>query len=129
MVDSEVFLSKYTRFQTKEPATVQQFIDSARKTYVPASLWGIHRDEGIMLFTAHCLEMEDFQDSELGGAAISMASGAGGKSPASVDEDLSLTTYGRRFKFLRDGLLNGSISPLEDEVFTEVKFTMGWTNI
>jgi len=117
----DYFLSHgYTRFSTIAPLTIQVWLDSAALSYVPASLFGVHRVTGIMLCAAHFLEMEWAQTAETAGSATAIASGSGGKSATANTDDFQLTTWGRRFSFLRNGLLNGSISPLVDEAFSGI---------
>ena len=121
LVTIDYFLSHgYKRFTTVEPLDIQTWLDVAALTYVPASLWGVHRVNGIMLCAAHFLEMEWAQSAETAGNATAIASGSGGKSPTASTDDFQLTTWGRRFAFLRTGLMNGSISPLNDEAFAGV---------
>lgn len=121
LVTIDYFLSHgYNRFATVEPMYIQNWLDSAALSYVPASLWGVHRVTGIMLCAAHFLEMEWLQTALTSGAATAIVSGGGGGSLAAQQDDFQLTTWGRRFTFLRTGLLNGTISPLADEKFAGV---------
>ncbi|MBN3946456.1 MAG: DUF4054 domain-containing protein [Nostoc sp. NMS7] len=107
----------YNRFAIVEPLTIQFWLDTSALSFVPASLWGIHRVTGIMLCAAHFIEMEWLQTAQTSGSATSIAAGGGGGSLAAQQDDFQLTTWGRRFSFLRNGLINGSISPLADETF------------
>ena len=121
LVTIDYFLSHgYNRFAEVEPLVIQIWLDSAALSYVPASLWGVHRITGIMLCAAHFLEMEWAQTAETAGSATALASGSGGRSPTAQQDDFQLTTWGRRFAFLRTGLMNGTISPLADETFAGV---------
>lgn len=115
MLDAATFIAQYDRFATVNPQTIQLWLDTARFHFVPAQLWGYHRDIGIGLLTAHFIEMEWLQTGVTSGVAVAAAAGQGGSSPSPNDDDLLLTTWGRRFKFFRDGLLNGTISPLIDD--------------
>ena len=126
MVSVETFLLHYPRFVIVAVDTIQFNLEFASQTFVPASIWGIHREQGIMLATAHFLEMEWFQTAETTGTANATASGTGGKAPTSQQDDWLLTTWGRRFKFLRDGLRDGSISPVADEIFDGRQFGIGF---
>lgn len=124
---TDYFLSHgYNRFAIAEPLTIQFWLDVAALSFVPASLWGVHRVTGIMLCAAHFLEMEWAQTAETAGSATAIASGGGGRSPTANTDDFQLTTWGRRFSFLRNGLINGSISPLADEAFALPTFGIGF---
>ena len=127
IVTIDYFLSHgFNRFATLEPLLIQTWLDASTLSYVPASLWGVHRVTGIMLCTAHFLEMEWAQTAETAGSATAIASGGGGRSPSAQQDDFQLTTWGRRFAFLRTGLMNGTISPLPDEEFSGTKFGIGF---
>ncbi len=122
------FLTRYKKFQTQDPEIVDFALEQA-KEFVATSLWGQRRDTGIMLLMAHFLEMEDAQTAETGGRAIAMASGSGGASPSAQQDDFQLTTYGRRYKMLKDELLVGALSPRvddEDEWDGNIKFGIGF---
>jgi hypothetical protein len=122
------FLVRYKKFQTQDPEIVDFALEQA-KEFVVTSLWGQRRDTGIMLLMAHFLEMEDAQIAETGGRAIAMASGSGGSSPSAQQDDFQLTTYGRRYKMLKDELLAGTLSPRvddEDEWDGNIKFGIGF---
>lgn len=122
------FLARYKKFQTQDPEIVDFALEQARE-FVPTTLWGQRRDTGIMLLMAHFLEMEDAQTAETGGRAIAMASGSGGSSPTAQQDDFQLTTYGRRYKMLKDELLAGTLSPRvdnEDEWDGNIKFGIGF---
>lgn len=122
------FLARYKKFQTQDPEIVDFALEQA-KEFVATSLWGQRRDTGIMLLMAHFLEMEDAQTAETGGRAIAMASGSSGSSPSAQQDDFQLTTYGRRYKMLKDELLVGTLSPRvddEDEWDGNIKFGIGF---
>ncbi|ATW59310.1 DUF4054 domain-containing protein [Aphanizomenon phage vB_AphaS-CL131] len=122
------FLARYKKFQTQDPEIVDFALEQA-KEFVATSLWGQRRDTGIMLLMAHFLEMEDAQTAETGGRAIAMASGSGSSSPSAQQDDFQLTTYGRRYKMLKDELLAGTLSPRvddEDEWDGNIKFGIGF---
>ena len=122
------FLVRYKKFQTQDPEIVDFALEQA-KEFVATSLWGQRRDTGIMLLMAHFLEMEDAQTAETGGRAIAMASGSSGSSPTAQQDDFQLTTYGRRYKMLKDELLAGTLSPKvddEDEWDGNIKFGIGF---
>jgi hypothetical protein len=125
-VTSYDFLTKYKKFQSQDLEMVELCLEQA-SAIVATSVWGQRRDTGVMLACAHFLEMEWSQTAETGGTAIAMASGSGGRSPQSQENDWLLTTYGRRFKYLLDGLLNGTISPAldEGEWDGQIKFGIG----
>ncbi|WP_099066627.1 DUF4054 domain-containing protein [Nostoc linckia] len=128
VVSADDFLAKgFHRFATIDPANIQIWLDTATLSYVPASFWGVHRITGIMLCAAHFLEMEWFQTAETAGSATAIAAGNGGRSPSAQQDDFQLTTWGRRFTFLRKGLLDGTISPLADKSFNGTpKFGIGF---
>jgi hypothetical protein len=128
LITTDEFLAQgFGRFSTINPANIQIWLDFAALSYVPASLWGVHRKNGIMLCAAHFLEMEWFQTSETAGSATAIAAGNGGRSPTAQEDDFQLTTWGRRFTFLRKGLFDGTISPLKDEAFNGTpKFGIGF---
>lgn len=122
------FLARYKKFQTQDPEIVDFALEQA-KEFVATSLWGERRDTGIMLLMAHFLEMEDAQTAETGSRAIAMASGSGGSSPSAQQDDFQLTTYGRRYKMLKDELLAGTLSPRiddEDKWDGNIKFGIGF---
>jgi hypothetical protein len=122
------FLARYKKFQTQDPEIVDFALEQA-KEFVATSLWGQRRDTGIMLLMAHFLEMEDAQTAETGGRAIAMASGSSGSSPSAQQDDFQLTTYGRRYKMLKDELLAGTLSLRvddEDEWDGNIKFGIGF---
>lgn len=127
LVTIDYFLSHgYSKFNVVNPADIQNWLDQAA-LFVPASLWGTHRINGIMLCAAHFLEMEWADSAQISGMTTAIAAGNSTTPPAAQQDDFQLTTWGRRFSFLRNGLLNGTISPLLDETFTGVpKFGTGF---
>jgi hypothetical protein len=126
LVTIDYFLANgYNRFSSVDPLFIQGWLDAAALSYVPASLWGIHRVAGIMLCAAHFIEMEWAQTIETSGNATAIASGSGARTPTGSTDDFQLTTWGRRFSFLRKGLMDGSISPLSDETFSVPKLGIG----
>jgi hypothetical protein len=122
------FLVRYKKFQTQDPEIVDFALEQA-KEFVAASLWGQRRDTGIMLLMAHFLEMEDAQIAETAARGQVLAGGGSSVSLSSQQDDFQLTTYGRRYKMLKDELLAGTLSPRvddEDEWDGNIKFGIGF---
>jgi hypothetical protein len=125
VVTLEQFLAKYPRFLPKSAEEIQAQLDVAKKVYAPSSVFGEIRDHAICLVAAHFLEMDWLQSAETLGVAVQVAAGGGGGSPTSSENDWLLTTWGRQFKYLRDGLIGGTISDTEDD-FGKPNFGIGF---
>lgn len=128
VVTRSSFLARYKKFVTQDPEIVDFALEQSKECVI-TSLWGQRRDTGIMLLTAHFLEMEDAQTAETGSRAIAMASGSSGSSLSAQQDDFQLTTYGRRYKMLKDELLVGTLSPRvdnDDEWDGNVRFGVGF---
>lgn len=112
------FLANYPRFSDRSPDFISlKLLES--QLYCPTVLWGDYQQMGMMLLTAHLLEMEVVQDVETGGKGMTMAAGTGGSPPSTFEQDLQLTTYGRRFFDIRSRLeSNTQSNKLDNSPFT-----------
>lgn len=113
MLAADFIQKGFNRFQDIPFENIQFWLDTSALSFVPASLWGVHRDHGICLVTAHFLEIEWFQTSLTAAASVTLAKGET-SGLSQYQDDFELTTWGRRYKFLRDGLLKGTISAIAD---------------
>ena len=128
VVTSSGFLGIYKKFQTQDLVMIEFCLDQA-KTLTPITLWGEKRDLGVILATAHLLEMEDVQTASTASTAIAMASGSGGQSPSASEIDWQLTTYGRRYAEIKKQLQSGEQSPKIDDSDTwdgAIRFSIGF---
>lgn len=108
-VTANHFLDEYDRFAHMglNPAKVQRILDRVEARYCPAERWGADQVEGIMLRTAHTIDLDYIQAGLLSAIAGNAAEGQAPPAlPSSSDSDgsLRLTPYGRDFIELRDSL-------------------------
>lgn len=118
----DTLVGKYRTFTTTDTDTVQAFIVLAQ-TCLAESVWGDRYDQAVELVAAHFLALDMLGKQGAAGAvtgsskqytredgtteSISMnfAGGVGSVRKAMADENLSQTTYGRLFMFLRDATI------------------------
>lgn len=97
------FLAKYPEFGMFAVELIQSWLDDCEAMHCPAVAWKdpIRQRTGVMLRTAHYLEVQRQQIAQSAsmGAAVSvgqMVSSSGGQF-----DDLDQTSYGRQFKQLK----------------------------
>lgn len=113
MITATDFLAKYPDFAILENHIIQDTIDTVSVVYCGGTPWlqrPAKRETGICFATAHLLTMNWIQTAEVVGAASSLASGSPGRSPSSVENDFSLTTYGRQFLQIKQSIPATGIS-------------------
>ncbi|MBD1995299.1 DUF4054 domain-containing protein [Leptolyngbya sp. FACHB-541] len=71
----------------------------------PLNVWGDSQFEGVMLYTAHLIELEWQQMAETAGMAVSIAAGQKTAASARTGNHLNWTSYGQQFDALSRTLI------------------------
>lgn len=109
MVTVTEFLIRYPELQPVPPSLIEPVLLESEQDCPPV-LWGVKRNRGIMLLSAHVLALRWIQIGEIAGQAATLASGGGGSGSAGGvgEDDLDATEYGRQFKRLQSQLFKTS---------------------
>lgn len=104
MITSEKLLQAYPKFAELPLPQVEVALQSAEKE-CPERTWRSDRDDGILLYACHLLEMEWGQMIQTSGAATAIARGQSGSAFVPAGDHLDKTIYGQRFRSLRKTLV------------------------
>lgn len=105
-VTAAEFKLNYRRFRQILDEDIQPILDRVERLHCSYDAWKDWQKDGIMLLTAHTLDLEYKQEADIGSLAGNVAKGQASGSLSSVSEDwLLLTPQGVEFKGMRDNLL------------------------
>ena len=103
LVSLDQFLDKYSQYEEVDPSEIdiEGYLEDAETMYCPAK-WGKRRVRGIMLLTAHWIELNWEQTAHAASQATQIAAGRAIKVTGNFENDLTLTNYGRQWSNLRN---------------------------
>lgn len=97
------FLAIFECYESRTEAEIQFYLDLA-SSYCPASRWGVKRDQGIALLTAHFLEVSWRESAVTASIASGLTGGNMINMPSAFDESIKLTDFGRQWNMLRNNI-------------------------
>jgi hypothetical protein len=95
------FLGYFPCYQSRSETEIG-FCISLATDYCPLSQWGDRRVKGIILLTAHFLEVSWRESAVTASLASGLTGGNSISMPSAFDESIKLTDFGRQWNMLRN---------------------------